>query len=356
VVTTAEDGGEKKQGRRSGTIEERARESRRRVIVGAVLTIVLLLCLSLAVWLYPTPSEVVRPRPLSLQLSAFFPVTLATDYVQVVPDSTGYSTGGLAGQSEVDIDVVPMSADIDTVTVTWTYLPGICSPTTATPGCANPGQELDSQMLLTLPPGAVPVACHNCSVTSATELDGTDPRCPYEGTLGRLPCGGQAAIQAQTSTTTSIQPTLPDVNDAGPRELSHVRARWVMRVRASSLAWDENGVTAESTLPALSFQDVGDVGYGSLEAHYDVPGGSSYNWTDGPPPSGLTWSESIDSATVPVDVTGSDDAVSQRDTLDTLICGALLGIAGGALVGALQELLHADLASLRRRARRSPPS
>lgn len=84
-----------------------------------------------------------------------------------------------------------------------------------------------------------------------------------------------------------------------------------------------------------------------------VPNGSRYAWTSGPLPhiTGETahWLFTSRLASA-VEVNGVSVAAESADTRKTFISGALLGVAGGALVGAVQEALNA----LRSRSRRRP--
>jgi hypothetical protein len=132
-----------------------------------------------------------------------------------------------------------------------------------------------------------------------------------------------------------------------------VTASWVFEVHATSFAWSANGLNAEASLPIVNFADAGNVGYGNLTVSYEVPEGRNYDWNDGPDPDHLIWTEPVSSASSAVQVAGINNSSSASDTRDILIVGILLGSAGGALVGAIQEIAHAesDIRGAKRRRR-----
>ena len=88
---------------------------------------------------------------------------------------------------------------------------------------------------------------------------------------------------------------------------------------------------------------------------YRVPDALSYDWTGGPEPSFVSgarlalggstlgyveWFEPLKFLSAPIAVSGIDSSTGGLDSLRTLIAGTLLGVAGGALVGAIQEFTH----------------
>jgi hypothetical protein len=120
-----------------------------------------------------------------------------------------------------------------------------------------------------------------------------------------------------------------------------VTAAWRFEIHDSAFAWAANGLSAEASLPIVTFQDNGNTGYGNVDVTYGIPGGTDYDWNNGPDPDHLTWTEPVSSATTAVQVAGNNNGAASRDTLEVLIVGILLGTAGGALVGAIQEFARA---------------
>jgi hypothetical protein len=54
----------------------------------------------------------------------------------------------------------------------------------------------------------------------------------------------------------------------------------------------------------------------------------------------VTWLEPLSALSVPALATGTSESEVNLDNLRTFLAGALVGIGGGALVGAIQELTH----------------
>jgi hypothetical protein len=84
-----------------------------------------------------------------------------------------------------------------------------------------------------------------------------------------------------------------------------------------------------------------------------LAGGSGYNWLSGPEPqcqatnNTCIWFEEPTNPpgtllyyTPPTTATGLNHSAQDSETLRTFLSGALVGIAGGAFVGAIQEALH----------------
>jgi hypothetical protein len=119
-------------------------------------------------------------------------------------------------------------------------------------------------------------------------------------------------------------------------------------VDTSQFAFDENGLDVEMQLPVVqvSAKD----GNPAIEIGYFLhnPG---YDWTGGPSPSygarqlgrlgwAVDWQLSANQLSNPVPVSGTDNNTAADDSYRTFASGALLGVAGGALVGAIQEATH----------------
>jgi hypothetical protein len=73
--------------------------------------------------------------------------------------------------------------------------------------------------------------------------------------------------------------------------------------------------------------------------------GARYDWTGGPGPysnarSWTQWQEPLSAMSSPIGVSGSNNSASQTDTFRIFAAGILLGVAGGALIAAMQEFAH----------------
>ena len=124
-------------------------------------------------------------------------------------------------------------------------------------------------------------------------------------------------------------------------------------VGGREVGYDSNGTTAYAQLPLvevpLGSEPAAETP--SVSVTYYIPNAKSYDWNTGPQPETagtgtITWSLLLTATSGafqsdPVAVGGVDDAAQQRQTLMTFVAGALLGIAGGALIEpALQEAVH----------------
>jgi hypothetical protein len=238
----------------------------------------------------------------------------------IVP-SSAYSNS-----SEVSVIVAPAGNDLYGVQVRWTYSPALCTggqdlDQSLGTGCAptSPPYEVAGSLLsLSLPTGAEILHCHDCRRGSQIVLSEQDSTVRPD----------YGVPDASVATTTT--PAFP------------VTATWTFEIHDTGFAWAANGLTAEASLPIVNFQNNGNTGYGNVTVTYRIPGGKKYDWNDGPDPDLLTWTEPVGSASTAIEVAGSNNSAANADTRDVLIVGILLGTAGGALVGAIQELAHAE--------------
>jgi hypothetical protein len=122
------------------------------------------------------------------------------------------------------------------------------------------------------------------------------------------------------------------------------------------LGIDSDHTSATAELPAVQLPLAQDFLTGAVEMHYTLAGAPAYDWTTGQAPvlrngDVLTWYLNVASQTlssglvVYQSVSSSAGAVNQsalqHEQFLTFFAGALFGVAGGALVGALQEFLDA---------------
>ena len=126
---------------------------------------------------------------------------------------------------------------------------------------------------------------------------------------------------------------------------------------ASHFAFDSNGLDAEAVLPsAYAFSS--DPSYShaavTISDYYWIPNAASYDWTGEPLPnlttsSYIEWIEHISAGRCPasdcnsgIAIGGINNAAQENANLLSFVAGACIGIAGGALIGAIQEALHAS--------------
>lgn len=116
-------------------------------------------------------------------------------------------------------------------------------------------------------------------------------------------------------------------------------------VKAQSFGETSNGVTAAAAIPQIFCNDCVDT---VLEAQYNIPSASNYDWSSFPTQFAngtyARWNEQVnaDGVTDGKAAVGVDHANQANDDNKTFIAGALLGLAGGALLSAVQEALHVN--------------
>jgi hypothetical protein len=121
-------------------------------------------------------------------------------------------------------------------------------------------------------------------------------------------------------------------------------------VKALNFGVVSNGVTVAAAIPEIAF--TGSKGT-TLVARYHILSADSYDWSSDPPStlsnSGATWTEAVlpgsiynTGDTAGRVASGINHTAQANDDTKTFIAGALLGLAGGALLSAVQEALHAD--------------
>ena len=121
-------------------------------------------------------------------------------------------------------------------------------------------------------------------------------------------------------------------------------------MKAPNFGVASNGVTVAAAIPEIAF--TGSKG-ANLIATYHIPSADNYDWSSDPPStlsnSGAAWTEAV----LPGSIYNSGDTAGRvasginhtaqaNDDTKTFIAGALLGLAGGALLSAVQEALHAS--------------
>jgi len=152
--------------------------------------------------------------------------------------------------------------------------------------------------------------------------------------------GGTYAWAQPLNFTQAVGPSLfPDVAGSG------MYASFNLDVKAGGFGVISDGATAAAAIPKLI-----DDGPGSpnLLTRYNIRAANLYDWSTFPPAfangTDAEWLEQmISSGDIPDMVaTGINHASEARDNDLTFLAGALVGVAGGALLSAIQEALHAN--------------
>ncbi len=115
-------------------------------------------------------------------------------------------------------------------------------------------------------------------------------------------------------------------------------------VHARSYGDTYNSVTAAAAVPAVIYSGPGTP---LFQTQYEIPQASSYDWSSFPVEFAngtfATWSQPVAGGQLAGrDAVGIDYANQSREGYYTFLAGAILGLAGGAVLTALQEALDTD--------------
>lgn len=116
-------------------------------------------------------------------------------------------------------------------------------------------------------------------------------------------------------------------------------------ISGSAFGYDSAGVEAAVALPGLVYHGEGQGGPPEFFSSFDLPSAGAYDWSAFPPldisTGNIRWVELTSTGALAGHaVVGIDHAKQSRDDTDTFISGALIGLAGAALIAGLQEGLH----------------
>lgn len=114
-------------------------------------------------------------------------------------------------------------------------------------------------------------------------------------------------------------------------------------VKAHSLGYAADYINAAAAIPRVVFSGPGADG-STFYTQYNVTSGAPYDWSTFQPQlanaSEVLWSEPLTSAAEGTVAVGANQANEAKENYETLFAGALIGLAGGALLAAAQEWLH----------------
>jgi hypothetical protein len=115
-------------------------------------------------------------------------------------------------------------------------------------------------------------------------------------------------------------------------------------VRAHGFGGTYNDVNASVVAPAVIYRGSGTP---TLLTQYNIPDAAKYDWSVFPVEYAgstfATWSEPVTNGQITARVAdGTDFANQSKDNYHTFLAGVILGLAGGALLTALQEVLNAN--------------
>lgn len=173
---------------------------------------------------------------------------------------------------------------------------------------------------------------------------------------GAEQAGGSSAAPANAvPNATNSATTFVDLDLSGPGQTSGAAGTiyWYNRrtfiVDTADLALAANGRSVEGQLPSVRYasgQGLSQPSPSPVHVRYKFAGASDYDWTGGPQPSSLQaeqvgWNEDTALMAESEQVSATNGSAENTDNIEELAVGALLGIAGAAIVGAIQEALHA---------------
>jgi hypothetical protein len=186
------------------------------------------------------------------------------------------------------------------------------------------------------------------SVTLPSGLHPT--RCNDQRGCEREPGDPRAGAHDSQSYRVPLSYEMGDVIGSGIAKAS-------IAIREHDLAWSQNQLSLEGELPHVDvFPDDPTPTAPTIAFSYAIPQLSRYDFTRGPQPTlalnKSSWTEPTQHSQGVLLTSGGDFAVDEADFAATdhrseqhdgdslFIAGALVGVAGGALVGSLQEAIR----------------
>lgn len=293
-----------------------------------------------AFFLYPRRPPVYRPAPLTVNLSIS----------NGVPKSA-------------QIQVMPVRSDLFTMSIDFTISappnpspPPPPPPPPPTPTYAAlasgsaPGrtEPFSAHVFVDLPAGTTAPGCDS----NAVSLDG---------------CSIDTLTTDSTVSESLTDNPLFAAKESGVEYLGN--NLWSLTfdftIGAPELGWDANGVNLEAQLPAVTISQTNQntlspsakivripvSGNTNVSIIYGVPDATRYDWTGGQAPysttssgavsgyTGAIWYEHLSALSEPTPSSAVNNSAANADTIQTFIAGALVGVGGGAAVGAVQEAL-----------------
>ncbi len=187
------------------------------------------------------------------------------------------------------------------------------------------------KVLVNLTTAAPPVGASPASVSVAPPLGTVFQDCPPE-----------ACVVLHAHGLTASDWTKKLVFESAPGSNGFAIADFF--VKASSFGATSNGVTAAAAIPEVLY---GGGGRPVLLASYHIPSASSYDWSSFPTAAAdsvsAIWQETLTTGDNPGKVAvGTDHAGQASQNIKIFIAGALVGIAGGAVVSVIQQLVNGD--------------
>jgi len=256
---------------------------RKKILLPVILAVIGGVLAAVAIALYPRPNDFPIPSYPAFYVKSAFVI----DYIYY--------------------RVIPVHRSITEITVEIILPPGVASPPPKAPAPI---------FNMVLPPG---ITFQSCPASPCSYDQGTK-RYSWAESLGLKP-----SVRYSQGITGAAE----------------VR----VFVRADDLGYAFNEVTAAAAVPQVNY-----FGPGSplLMTEYDrVPSPNRYDWSAFPPEGSygtrIAWGEVVTNGASQGRVSiGVDHANQTKDSNNTFIAGALIGLAGGALLSAIQEAFRSN--------------
>jgi hypothetical protein len=221
---------------------------------------------------------------------------------------------------------------------------------------------LNSRAALEIIMYSVDQGSRSAEINIRVEVSATGIGGPAIATLKVTPPNGTSFGQCPNVKCSSELPTF-SLNKTEPLNFTPgpdgaETARIYFRAKTAEFGDISNGLDASAAVPQLSYQcSCSASGAPVLEAQYNLPGAASYDWASFPTQkqstTGATWEEPVvANGETPGRVTigetpgrvatGVDFSTQRQDNALTFIAGALIGVAGGALLAVATEWSRAS--------------
>jgi hypothetical protein len=261
----------------------RSRYLSKKILRPAILTAIGAALLLGAIRLYSSPGELSTPSFATIQLNSTFPI------------------------GAILYDVSQTSRSIAKITISVQLPAGVLQP---------PAKAQPAELWLEVPPG---IDFEKC-LAGSCNFDQNDKEYSWQWWL--------------------------DFSKVDPDNKSGV-AFATFFVKAHNFGYAFNDVNASAAIPRVD-----SLGQGSgtpilYTEYYNVTSAGSYDWSSFQPQltnaTEILWDEPVTSGATPgIVAVGINHANEAKDNNKTFFAGALLGLAGGALLAAVQEALHAN--------------
>jgi hypothetical protein len=153
-------------------------------------------------------------------------------------------------------------------------------------------------------------------------------------------CIGNPILSADSSQGPGVQATWQNLGFNHPYEYAEAQ----IMVQGQDFGYATNRTEESVSLPEL-YINHGSDNFPLSVTYWGLPSPQKYDWSSRPPSeetrSYSIWTEEVAGGYQPPEMAvGVDHSAQDQESTDTFLAGAIVGVAGAALIGALQEFLH----------------